>query len=53
MIIQWIEKKLKQRVARTKHNVVKLSWQKAELQRKIAEAKGKKAEINTSIHTTN
>lgn len=39
MILQWIEKKLKQRAFQERHKVMKLEWQKAELERKIAEAK--------------
>lgn len=39
MILQWIEKKLKQRTFQERHKVMKLEWQKAELERKIAEAK--------------
>ena len=39
MILQWIENKLKHKVFTERHNVMKLEWQKAELERKIAEAK--------------
>lgn len=39
MILQWIENKLKQKASAERHNVMKLEWQKAELERKIAEAK--------------
>jgi hypothetical protein len=39
MILQWIENKLKQKASTERHNVMKLEWQKAELERKIAEAK--------------
>lgn len=48
MILQWIEKKLKQRAFQERHNVMKLEWQKAELERKIAEAKRKKS-MNDSL----
>lgn len=33
MIIHFIKEKLKQRCNKTRHNTVKLAWQKAELQR--------------------
>lgn len=39
MILQWILQKLKQRAFQERHNVLQLEWQKAELERKIAEAK--------------
>ena len=39
MILQWIEKKLKQRASQERHKVMKLEWKKAELEKKIAEAK--------------
>lgn len=49
MILQWIEKKLKQRAFQERHKVIKLEWQKAELERKIAEAKRKKS-MNDSLY---
>ncbi len=39
MILQWIEKKLKQRAFQERHEVMKLRWKKSELEKKIAEAK--------------
>lgn len=46
MILQWIEKKLKQRAFQERHKVMKLEWQKAEFERKIAEAKREKGANN-------
>lgn len=46
MILQWIEKKLKQRVFQERHKVMKLEWQKAKLERKIAEAKRERGANN-------
>lgn len=46
MILQWIEKKLKQRAFQERHKVMKLEWQKAELERKIAEAKRERGANN-------
>lgn len=43
MILQWLLQKLKQRASQERHNVMKLEWQKAELERKIAEAKKNKS----------
>ena len=43
MILQWIEKELKQRAFQERHKVMKLEWQKAEFEKKIAEAKRKKS----------
>lgn len=37
-----IEKKLKQKRDQERHNVMKLEWQKAELERQIANAKKNK-----------
>lgn len=39
MILNWIYKKLTQKRDKERHNVIKLEWQKAELERKIANAK--------------
>lgn len=39
MIISWIYNKLIQKRDKERHNVIKLEWQKAELERKIANAK--------------
>ena len=36
MILQWIYEKLLQKRDKERHNVIKLEWQKAELERKIA-----------------
>ena len=36
MILQWIEEKLIQRTNKTKHNIVKLNWKKAELETLLA-----------------
>lgn len=47
MIREWIYNKLKNKAFREKHEVTKLQWKKAELERKIALAKkerGKKDE---------
>ena len=39
MILQWIEKKLKQRAFQERHKVMKLEWQKAELERLLEQRK--------------
>lgn len=39
MILQWIEKKLIQKRDRERQRVIKLRWQRAELERKIELAK--------------
>lgn len=39
MIVQWICNKLIQKRDKERHDVMKLEWQKAELERKIANAK--------------
>ena len=39
MILNWIYTKLKQKRDKERHNVIKLEWQRAELERKIANAK--------------
>lgn len=39
MILNWIYKKLTQKRDKERHNVIKLEWQRAELERKIANAK--------------
>ena len=36
MILNWIYKKLVQKRDKERHNVIKLEWQRAELERKIA-----------------
>lgn len=36
MILNWIYKKLTQKRDKERHNVIKLEWQKAELESKIA-----------------
>lgn len=36
MIIQWIKEKLLCRTRKTRHNVIKLTWQKAELEQLLA-----------------
>lgn len=41
MIREWIYEKLKNIAFRKKHEVIRLQWQKAELERKIALAKNK------------
>ena len=46
MILQWIEKKIKKRAFQERHKVMKLEWQKAELARKIAEAKRERCANN-------
>ena len=38
-ILELIEKKLKEKALKEHHQVVKLQWQRAELERKITEAK--------------
>lgn len=47
MIINWIYKKLTQKRDKERHNVIKLEWQRAELERKIANAK--RCRQNTDI----
>lgn len=42
MILNIIEEKLKQKRDQERHNVMKLEWQKAELERQIANAKKNK-----------
>ena len=32
MIIQWLKRKLLQRANKTRHNIIKLNWEKAELE---------------------
>ena len=39
MILNWIYKKLTQKRDKERHNVIKLEWQRAELERKIANSK--------------
>lgn len=39
MILKWIYNKLIQKRDKERHNVIKLEWQRAELERKIANAK--------------
>ena len=39
MILNWIYNKLIQKRDKERHNVIKLEWQRAELERKIANAK--------------
>ena len=39
MILQWIEKKLKQKAFQERHNVIKLRWQKAELEKLLKQVK--------------
>ena len=36
MILQWFTEKLIQRTNKTKHNIVKLNWKKAELETLLA-----------------
>lgn len=36
MISQWFKEKFSQRTSKTKHNIVKLNWKKAELERLLA-----------------
>lgn len=52
MILDIIEKKLKQKRDQERHNVMKLEWQKAELERQIANAKkrGTNNENSKRIH---
>lgn len=38
-ILELIEKKLKEKALKEHHKVIKLQWQREELERKIAEAK--------------
>lgn len=33
MILQWFKEKLSQRASKTRHNIVKLNWKKAELEK--------------------
>ena len=47
MILNWIYTKLKQKRDKERHNVIKLEWQRAELERKIANAK--RCRQNTDI----
>ena len=47
MILNWIYKKLVQKRDKERHNVIKLEWQRAELERKIANAK--RCRQNTDI----
>lgn len=47
MILNWIYKKLAQKRDKERHNVIKLEWQRAELERKIANAK--RCRQNTDI----
>lgn len=47
MILNWIYKKLTQKRDKERHNVIKLEWQRAELERKIANAK--RCRQNTDI----
>ena len=47
MILNWIYKKLTQKRDKERHNVIKLEWQRAELERKIANAK--RCQQNTDI----
>lgn len=37
MILQWLKKKLMQRAFKTKHNVVRLNFKKAELEKLLAQ----------------
>ena len=46
MILQWIEKKLKQRAFQERHKVIRLEWLIAELERKIAQAKRERGANN-------
>lgn len=39
MIREWIEKKLQDKLFRKKHEVIKLQWEKARLERRIEQAK--------------
>ena len=39
MILNWIYKKLVQKRDKERHDLIKLEWQRAELERKIANAK--------------
>ena len=47
MILKWIYNKLIQKRDKERHNVIKLEWQRAELERKIANAKRERQ--NTDI----
>ena len=47
MILDWIYNKLIQKRDKERHNVIKLEWQRAELERKIANAK--RCRQNTDI----
>lgn len=42
MIFKLIEERLKRKAFNEKHELMKLQWQKAELEKKIAESKRKK-----------
>lgn len=42
MIIKWIYDKLKQKAFKERHEVMKLEWQKAELEKQIAMMKNNK-----------
>lgn len=46
MILNWIYSKLAQKRDKERHNVIKLEWQKAELERKIARAKMEREQAN-------
>lgn len=52
MILNIIEEKLKQKRDQERHNVMKLEWQKAELERQIAQAqkRGTNNENTQGIH---
>lgn len=39
MILKCLEERLKRKAFKEKHELMKLQWQKAELEKKIAEAK--------------
>lgn len=42
MILNWIYDELKRKAIKERHEVMKLQWQKAELERQINELKNKK-----------
>lgn len=46
MILNWIYNKLIQKRDKERHNVIKLEWQRAELERKIANAKMEREQAN-------
>lgn len=46
MILNWIYNKLIQKRDQERHNVMKLEWQKAELERKIANAKRERQNVS-------